>query len=75
MSEFYGPRDDDESAAALLRAVEHGIDFFDTSEMYGPHHNEELVGRVLKPMRDRVIIATKLGIVRHPDKERLKWQK
>jgi aryl-alcohol dehydrogenase-like predicted oxidoreductase len=41
MSEFYGPRDDDESAATLLRAVEHGIDFFDTSDMYGPHHNED----------------------------------
>jgi aryl-alcohol dehydrogenase-like predicted oxidoreductase len=67
MSEFYGPRDDDESIATLLRTVELGIDFFDTADMYGPYHNEELVGRVLKPLRDRVIIATKFGIVRHPD--------
>ena len=70
MSEFYGPRDDTESIATLHRAVELGIDFFDTSDMYGPYHNEELVGRVLKPIRDRVIIATKFGIVRHPDGRR-----
>jgi aryl-alcohol dehydrogenase-like predicted oxidoreductase len=70
MSEFYGPRDDEESAATLLRAVELGIDFFDTSDMYGPHHNEELVGRVLKPMRDRIIIASKFGIVRYPNGSR-----
>ena len=70
MSEFYGPRDDEESAATLLRAAELGIDFFDTSDMYGPYHNEELVGRVLKPIRNRVIIATKFCIVRHPDGSR-----
>jgi aryl-alcohol dehydrogenase-like predicted oxidoreductase len=67
MSEFYGPRDDDESIATLHRAVELGIDFFDTADAYGPHHNEELVGRTLKPLRDQVTIATKFGIVRHPD--------
>jgi aryl-alcohol dehydrogenase-like predicted oxidoreductase len=67
MSEFYGPRDDNESMATLHRALELGIDFFDTSDMYGPYHNEELVGRVFRPMRDRVIIATQFGIVRHPD--------
>src|SRR6202158_6081839 len=70
MSEFYGPRDDQESIATLRRAVELGIDFFDTSDMYGPYHNEELVGRTLKPMRDRLIIATKFGIVRHSDGRR-----
>lgn len=70
MSEFYGPRDDNESIATLHRAVELGIDFFDTSDMYGPYHNEELVGRIFKPIRDRVIIATKFGIVRHPDGRR-----
>jgi aryl-alcohol dehydrogenase-like predicted oxidoreductase len=67
MSEFYGPRDDDESIATLHRAVELGIDFFDTADAYGPYHNEELVGRTLKPLRDQVTIATKFGIVRHPD--------
>jgi aryl-alcohol dehydrogenase-like predicted oxidoreductase len=67
MSEFYGPRDDTESVATLHRALELGIDFFDTSDMYGPYHNEELVGRKFGPIRDRVIIATKFGIVRHPD--------
>jgi aryl-alcohol dehydrogenase-like predicted oxidoreductase len=70
MSEFYGPRDDQESIETLQRAVDLGIDFFDTSDMYGPYHNEELVGRTLKPMRDRVIVATKFGIVRHPDGRR-----
>src|ERR1700682_6150700 len=70
MSEFYGPRYDQKSIATLRRAVKLGIDFFDTSDMYGPYHNEELVGRTLKPMRDRVIIATKFGIVRHPDGRR-----
>jgi len=70
MSEFYGPRDDEESVATLHRAFELGIDFYDTSDMYGPHHNEELVGRTFKPIRDRVIIATKFGIVRHPDGRR-----
>ncbi|MDB5107686.1 MAG: putative oxidoreductase, aryl-alcohol dehydrogenase like protein [Candidatus Binatus sp.] len=67
MSEFYGPTDDKESVATLLRAVELGIDFFDTSDAYGPYKSEELVGRTLKPMRERVKIATKFGIVRNPD--------
>jgi len=70
MSEFYGPCDDEESVATLHRAVELGIDFFDTSDAYGPYHNEGLVGRTFKPIRDRVIIATKFGIVRHPDGRR-----
>jgi len=70
MSEFYGPCDDNESIATLHRGIELGIDFFDTSDMYGPYHNEELVGRTLKPLRDRVIVATKFGIVRFPDGRR-----
>jgi aryl-alcohol dehydrogenase-like predicted oxidoreductase len=61
MSQFYGPRDDNESLATLDRAVELGIDFFDTADVYGLGHNEELVGRGLKKYRDRVIVATKFG--------------
>jgi len=61
MSQFYGPRDDKESVATLERAVELGINFFDTADVYGVGHNEELVGKALKKYRDRVIIATKFG--------------
>ncbi|HEY0792581.1 MAG TPA: aldo/keto reductase [Chthoniobacterales bacterium] len=61
MSAFYGDRDEGASAATLERAVGLGIEFFDTADMYGHGHNEELVGRVLKPVRDRVKIATKFG--------------
>ncbi len=71
MSEFYGPRDDEESARTIRRAVELGVTFFDTADMYGPFVNEELVGRALKPYRDRVVIATKFGNVRGPNGERL----
>ncbi len=64
MSEFYGPGDRYESEATLERALELGVDFFDTSDIYGPFTNEELVGRVLLPHRSKVRIATKFGIVR-----------
>jgi len=67
MSDFYGPRDESESVATLHRALDLGIIFFDTADVYGPHTNEELVGRTLKPHRDKVIIATKFGMVRKPD--------
>jgi aryl-alcohol dehydrogenase-like predicted oxidoreductase len=70
MSEFYGPCDDTESIATLHRAIELGTDFFDTSNAYGPYLNEELLGCTLGPLRKRVIIATKFGIVRHPDGRR-----
>lgn len=66
MSEFYGPRDDTESMGVLSRAVELGIDFFDTADMYGPHHNEELIGAFLRQTGADVRIATKFGIVRQP---------
>ena len=67
MSDFYGPGDDGESTATIHRALELGVTFFDTSDMYGPHTNELLVGKALAGHRDEAVIATKFGIVRDPD--------
>ena len=69
MSHAYGGQDENDAIATLHRAVELGVTFFDTAEVYGPHTNEVLVGKGLKPFRDRVTIATKFGfnVVDTPD--------
>ena len=67
MSEFYSGRDETEAIATLHRALDLGVTFLDTADMYGPHTNEQLVGKALKGRRDQAVLATKFGILRTPD--------
>lgn len=68
MSEFYGPTDETEAIATIHRSIELGITLLDTADMYGPFVNEELVGRAIRGHRDRVVLATKCGIVRDAER-------
>ncbi|HEY9693127.1 MAG TPA: aldo/keto reductase [Oculatellaceae cyanobacterium] len=67
MSDFYGGRDEEEAIATIHHAIDNGVTFLDTADMYGPHTNEQLVGKAIKDRRDQIILATKFGIVRTPE--------
>ncbi|UJA19002.1 aldo/keto reductase [Thermoleophilia bacterium SCSIO 60948] len=67
MSDFYGDRDDERSMVTIRLALDLGVDFLDTSDMYGPHTNERLVGRAIEGRRDEVFLATKFGVYRDPE--------
>lgn len=72
MSEFYGPPDERESMATIHRALELGINFLDTADVYGPYRNEELVGRAMSGKSGQFVLATKFGIVRDPSRPNLR---
>ena len=71
MSEFYGTGEEDESIATIRRALDLGVNFLDTADMYGPFTNERLVGRAIEGRRDEVNVATKFGIQREEDGTRV----
>ncbi|TQM82714.1 aryl-alcohol dehydrogenase-like predicted oxidoreductase [Saccharothrix saharensis] len=73
MSDFYGPGDEAGSTATIHRALDLGVRFLDTADMYGPFTNEELVGRAVEGRRDEVVLATKFAIVRDPGAPRSEW--
>jgi aryl-alcohol dehydrogenase-like predicted oxidoreductase len=72
MSEFYGAADEQESIATLHRALEMGITFLDTADMYGPFKNEQMVGKAIRGRRDQVVLATKFGIMRSSEEPALR---
>lgn len=71
MSEFYGQATEEQAIEVIHYALDHGINFLDTADMYGPFTNEKLVGKAIKDRRDKVVLATKFGNVRGPNGERL----
>lgn len=73
MSDFYGPGDEAESTTTIHRALDLGVTFLDTADMYGPFTNEELVGRAVAARRDEVVLATKFAVVREPGLPRAEW--